>query len=470
MKKSGLAGLFVLVGAGLTMNCSSGGSGESVSSTQAADSRGHEGDKGDDHDRDDRDHDEDNSCSISREGQNAYNMAFTETHKVEGGHLSLTRAFEVDETTGDFLATSRLALNDHPIFVSSVDTKVDHSFHATFDYGRPFSGPRHVDATSTDGKTATAVVDGKPTMAFPVDKSGAPPRVRFENGRPVPANEISDELGEEVRKLGADVAREFEPCLKDKVAAAAATFGVPSSTVALALKPAAAAMSLTQPPVGPIQGINNGLCLSAQVGVGLVWGGCIAGGAAASTGCGPLAWVCVIVTVGVCTAGAIGASSVVANTSVCCPTNCDPGEFAPFCCLTNQQCLSSPFPTCCNGAACGSECCAAGVKCVGGGTCCKPGAECGSKCCDDGMGVGGVCLDAATGNCCMAPNTPCAVSACCTPDETCTPGPDLRGLCVPKPFSCPAGVMSCKVPADCPVVNNFAPSCDPQGCCTTQPK
>jgi hypothetical protein len=476
MKKSRLAGLFVLVGAGLTVNCSSGGSGESVSSLQAADSRGPEADKAGDHDRDDRDrdhdHHEDASCSISKEGPSAYNLAFTETHKVDGGRLSITRTFKVDETTGDWLATSRLALNDHPILASTIDTKVDHSFHATFDYGRPVSGPRHVDVTSTDGQTATAVVDGKPTLAFPVSKSGAPPRVRFENGKPVPANEISDgELDEEVRRLAGDAAREFEPCLKDKVAAAAAAFGVPSSIVALALRPAAAATSLTQTPVGPIQGINNGLCASAQLGVGLAWGGCIAGGAAASTGCGPLAWLCVAVTVVGCTAGAIGTSAAVANTSVCCPVNCDPGAFDPFCCSEHDQCFDVGFPQCCaNGSACGSECCAPNVKCVGG-TCCEPGAECGNTCCDNGNGLGGVCVDAATSTCCMPPNERCSVSACCNPNEICTPGPDLRGLCVPvppTPPTCRPGLLSCKVNEDCPVVNQFVPACI-EGCCIDTP-
>jgi hypothetical protein len=356
-------------------------------------------------------------------------------------------------------------LNDRPLFVSSVDTKVDRSFRATFDYGRAFSGPKHVDIVSADGKIATAVVDGRPTLPFLVDKSGAEPLVRFENGKTIPGNEIVDpELAKESGKLIEDVARDSEACLKGKVAAAAA--GTPIRAVTANVR-AAAAVSLTQDPVGTFSGISGTQCALAQLGVGVAYRGCLGGGAAASAGCGPLAWGCVIAVVVGCTAGAIGASAAVANNAVCCPSDCNKGDFSPNCCDDRGECMNNGTQCCENGSACGAECCAPNIKCVGGATCCKPGAECGSACCDDGKGLGGVCVNAATSTCCLAPNTPCSVSACCAPGEICSPGPDLRGLCTPGP-ACLSGVVACPDGSvtNCPVDLHEGSSTCVDGCCS----
>jgi hypothetical protein len=139
MRKSGLSGLFVLVSAAMTVNCSSGNGGETVSDSQGAVSQavaaGHE--KADQHGGDDdRDHehvrcDADDSCSITRISTDVFDLTFSETHNVDGGRLSLVRNVRMDASTHQFQATSRLALNGRQIYLSSVDTKtIDQSFHA----------------------------------------------------------------------------------------------------------------------------------------------------------------------------------------------------------------------------------------------------------------------------------------------------------------------------------------------------
>jgi len=448
MRTQRVAGGILLIW-GVTLGCSSSSdepasasSSTALSASQSTKSYHESGDRDGDHDdRDDHRREHPVSCAISRESVDVFDLSITKTADFRGKLLSASLTAVADEKAHTFSETTRLMLGDRQIYSSTVDTNHDLSFHATFDYSRSFRGPAHVDVSSADGKAATAVVDGRPTRNFSVGDGKRPREVLFENGRPVPPTVLKDdELESASRELFERLAREGEPCLNGKIDAAAQP---PSIQAPALFRAAAASMSLTQDPIGTYDGITGVICAGEQLGVGVGWGICVGSGASGSAVCGPFAWACVIGVVVVCSGTAYAASAGFSSSEACCPHRCGKVAFEPECCDDQGECMSDGLHCCENGSACGGECCAPGIKCVGGRTCCKAGAECGNNCCDDGTGAGGVCIDPESGTCCLTPNRPCFKSACCEPTEDCSAGPDGQGLCTPKPPACADGITEC---------------------------
>jgi hypothetical protein len=464
MRNAGLAGM-LLLGSVATVGCSSGSEERPPSSRTAqliVPTAAH-------CDGGDREH-EIESCSISVPSSNVIVLSFS--NKLDDGRVSLSTTLTNDVKAHEFQWTQRFQVQGHEIFRRVFDLKADKSFQETVDYGAHFSGPKHVELSSADGKTATALVDGRATLPFSLVKADAASILRFTNGKPVPVDELhGEDLKEDARKLFQDAEQDHAACFKPKIDEAAAEL-VAANASTPSLVPRAAALSLTQTPSSQFPGaaFESVLCAASYTGgVAAVFFGCGLLVTAVGSACGPFALVCDVVGLVGCGIAALETGKTIEGSNLCCPRNCtnSGNTDTDLCCDSEGECMSAGF--CCeHGSACGDECCAPNIKCIGRGasqTCCKPGAECGGACCDNGNGFGGTCINAATSTCCMPPSVQCFNSGCCAPTETCTPGDHGQGVCTPSTSPCSLGACVGSDVTNCPVDPVQGETVCTNGCC-----
>lgn len=372
------------------------------------------------------------------------------------------------------LAISRPNATTSPLLDVAAQTDSTGGIQITLNYGTGFQGVRQVVLSSTDGKTMTAVIDGRTTKPFSV---GADPgSVHFTDGSALPQLTVDPTLRAAITRL-----------IQKAGQTAASCTSVHGSSLPAGEFDRLADLSGFPTQEGlPDVGVVSLACIGCDDGCTHTNTICslTAIGSCAFTfgiGCGALA-TCIAEYYGckvVCRAPGNSCCPVwcPGNGDLCCAQDlkctidrdsylrcCPTALFcAGICCFDNEECHGN---ICCaigSGPACGSKCCAspnqicadptAGLCCAPGevnfnGSCCPQSGVCGNTCCV------GNCIDPTTSNCCPSLYRACG-TACCDVDAGC-----INGACCPPPQTC--GSVCCPSGQVC----NDASSgtCGPSGC------
>jgi hypothetical protein len=308
-----------------------------------------------------------------------------------------------------------------------IERGIEGSFTLTLDYSRPLRGVRHVVITSSDGGTATALVDGRATLPFVI---GPNPRVVFPNGQRAPDVILPKGLSHAVEGLLKGVARESETCFMGAVT----KLGLQDPTAPLAAL-------ASEPDFGHFSDTYGSLdCWACKGSCYTAAAACVYA-ASAGAACGPLAWLCIPAILVGCLIGETTCDKR-CNNEICCPKECGGTNFEPACCEESETCLSTQTQLCCSsgktrcGTGFGAQCCSAGEDCLPnadpGNKCCAPGHGCGSVCCSELQ----VCADPARSLCCLPANV--CNGDCCDATEVCK-----NGACVPTQTNEPPTPEEC---------------------------
>jgi hypothetical protein len=358
-------------------------------------------------------------CSAKRDGDEIV-LKFS-----SGRHRPLRLTSTHREARGSTsTSTVTVYLGDRQLWRLLAERQADGSFTLTIDYSRPLRGVRHVVISSSDGATATAVVDGRATLPFQM--SPAPAVAFFPNGQRAPDVVIPKGLSQAIEHLLRDAKRDAAECFSARIDDLG---GSNESTPLSALASTPDFGHFSNPEEFDHCWLCRGFCAATftecvmlAVGVGSL--------------CGPFAWACIPAGIALCTAGVLACVDLcdADGESVCCPTLCRE-QPVRSCChahgdgsgVGQETCLNSQIGLCCGfeKTPCGGvQCCALGEECLPdadpGQKCCSPGQGCGSVCCPDVL----ACVDPAQGLCCL-PDLVCN-GTCCGFDEMCE-----NGQCVP---------------------------------------
>jgi hypothetical protein len=371
-------------------------------------------------------------------GDNVLSFATSE------GNLSLSQVHR-SSPSGGSVDEVTVKLDDKEIYHVVTKVESNGAFTIDIDYAPPLTRVKHVTITSTDGKTAVAVVDGKQTLPYEIKPN---PDVRFPNGKAAPEVNVPPGIATKAAALFQKAGSESAACWQG------AQSGEPRlESKSFSLKAAGPDFGHRSDPQDSLE------CISCIIGCDTAAAGCIAGAASAGGFCGPFLWICIPVGIGVCVAAGYGCK-VGCDAAACCPETC--GE--DLCCNNDEECLSPQTGMCCSegtnpcGGGAGAECCDASDICLPngelGGKCCPSNERvCGDVCCD----LLSKCVDPTRSLCCVGGtecgDTCCQIGEICSADDKCI---------VPEP-TCD---VACATKADCPGPDQVCV----ENCCRVEPK